>query len=840
MKTKPRFIDSGSTLMIVVLVTMLVLAGLVVMTSNLALGSRRSTTEQKSIIPAQMAAESGVAYAKSKLDIAYDILSQSRVPDKSITFGDAQKALSNLCPQPVTVPAPNYNNQKGSVQVNDTSVTVNDALLLCNFPADSRFTDQQASIFVLSTPNPAQQSANRYLQNGLDTSEATKTKLFRDLFSYNDYVAIDNTKLKSGLRPLALLQTGKNQYRLFFKVAGMDSLGEVANAQRRVSSGGNESVGMIQFSFETAVAPTPPPPPPNPNTPPAPPAPPPVDDGEVSFANFGYFANTFNNFDGTFTGAYRFTGRIHSNTPLAWSNLSPALQRGSYGSAQIGGPLGTSDCDTIQTTIAPNGDRIDSCSRGIRGPGYYAGPNQFVPATNMHKIKENQDFTSYTGYRGTYDVYSNLPPDFPQVMAESRALKLLVEKGQPAPNLKADFIRFPINDTTQKAAATSQGIVLDNPLRVKLEVEGSGDSAIQKIIVTDKSEKTYTLSYGKDKIMYIDTGSGRQKAKKDGGSPGWVADPSANDYFGGVIYVNGELTSLTGPERRNASDPNSAAPAIAKFSNINVTASKDINLTGDLKYEVRCTEMQPCLDAQGNRTADNMLGIYSAGGHVNTMLMKASDRQITLSSPGNRLRLNAPSKLELDAFIMAGRGGFGPRYVDQNGTEGKSANGRYLDSIKCNCQHGMTVIRGGLIVDRSINTGYTRNSIDFSKPPTVSSGFDFFIEYDKRGERYGPVHYPTGSVEGKGGSNPRPTTPTPVTPTPVTPTPPTPTPPAPAPTPVNNSTELTNWSVIFAKVDNTGRALEQNGQPVRPDFSLDKEIIQEKAPAQEIIPTGGN
>lgn len=839
MKTKPRFIDSGSTLMIVVLVTMLVLAGLVVMTSNLALGSRRSTTEQKSIIPAQMAAESGVAYAKSKLDIAHDILSQSRVPDKSITFGDAQKALSNLCPQPVTVPAPNYNNQKGSVQVNDTSITVNDALLLCNFPADSRFTDQQASIFVLSTPNPAQQSANRYLQNGLDTSEATKTKLFRDLFSYNDYVTIDNTKLKSGLRPLALLQTGKNEYSLYFKVAGIDSLGEVANAQRRVSSGSNESVGIIRFKFETAVAPTPPP---NPNTPPAPP---PVDDGEVSFANFGYFANTYNNFDGVLTGAYRLTGRIHSNTPLAWANSSPQVPtrpprheigRGAHASAQIGGPLGTSDCDTIQTTIAPNGDRIDSCSRGIRGPGFYAGPNQFVSANTMNKLASVGDinFTSYTGYNGTYNVYNTLPPNTVNPMVQPLGVNLLVEKGQPAPNLKADFIRFPLNDTTQKAAATSQGIVLDNPLRVKLEVEGSGDSAIQKIIVTDKSEKTYTLSYGKDKIMYIDTGSGRQKAKKDGGSPGWVADPSANDYFGGVIYVNGELTSLTGPERRNASDPNSAAPAIAKFSNINVTASKDINLTGDLKYEVRCTEMQPCLDAQGNRTADNMLGIYSAGGHVNTMLMKATDRQITLSSPGNRLRLNAPSKLELDAFIMAGRGGFGPRYVDQNGTEGKSAGGRHLDSIGCNCQHGMTLIRGGLIVDRSINTGYTRNAIDFGRPPTVSSGFDFYIEYDKRGERYGPVHYPTGSVEGKGGSNPRPTTPTPVTPTPPAPTPP-------APTPVNNSTELTNWSVIFAKVDNTtGQPIEQGGVFAKPDFSLDKEIIQEKAPAQEIIPTGGN
>lgn len=55
--------------------------------------------------------------------------------------------------------------------------------------------------------------------------------------------------------------------------------------------------------------------------------------------------------------------------------------------------------------------------------------------------------------------------------------------------------------------------------------------------------------------------------------------------FNGVIYTDGEVRSLSGPERSRATDPATAPPALAEFAQITVAAQGDIRITGDLKYE---------------------------------------------------------------------------------------------------------------------------------------------------------------------------------------------------------------------------------------------------------------
>lgn len=140
----------------------------------------------------------------------------------------------------------------------------------------------------------------------------------------------------------------------------------------------------------------------------------------------------------------------------------------------------------------------------------------------------------------------------------------------------------------------------------------------------------------------------------------WVTEPRD---FNGVVYVNGDVDRLTGPDRTNANNADTAPPALASFAQITVAGSGDIRITTDLKYE-----QPPCTTratrngnditrAQCNNVNhDNVLGIYSQGGDI----IVGSDNYVyylNSTSSGNRTwdpDLNAPRDVNVHAVLMSG------------------------------------------------------------------------------------------------------------------------------------------------------------------------------------------
>lgn len=124
--------------------------------------------------------------------------------------------------------------------------------------------------------------------------------------------------------------------------------------------------------------------------------------------------------------------------------------------------------------------------------------------------------------------------------------------------------------------------------------------------------------------------------------------------FNGVVYVNGVVQKFQGPERKTASDSNTAAPAIASFAQITLASNNDIRITGDLKYE-----SPPCVSIPtrnndrtvnaancNNLTAKNLLGVYTQAGNI---LVGHGHS----NSGSDSKDLNAPDNVQVHAVLMS-------------------------------------------------------------------------------------------------------------------------------------------------------------------------------------------
>ena len=109
----------------------------------------------------------------------------------------------------------------------------------------------------------------------------------------------------------------------------------------------------------------------------------------------------------------------------------------------------------------------------------------------------------------------------------------------------------------------------------------------------------------------------------------------AEGKFNGLITVDNEVKSLSGPGRTDSNDASTNRPALADFAEITIAAKNQVDITGDLTYETPpCegkTERNPdrsVTTANCNKLdVENVLGVYSQNGDV---LIKNGIKNLTL------------------------------------------------------------------------------------------------------------------------------------------------------------------------------------------------------------------
>lgn len=332
--------------------------------------------------------------------------------------------------------------------------------------------------------------------------------------------------------------------------------------------------------------------------------------GRASFARWALFTNVHTLPDGTdvwFTDRTLFDGPVHTNSHFRF-----------YRQPWFGGEVTSAGCTNP-------GD--SSCSGQTRPGAYFYGVN----GGNLVQASDMQPSASAPSYTNTYGTHA------PQFTAG-------VDWG-------ALFIPLPQNNQEQKGAAQAAGLYFQRTitsLRLSrkcvnettgLEVPCSlslpvGVTKYQYIEVTYCANRnctdtnTETYRYGEDRKLYQKVGQGQNAS--------WqlVQRQGSEVYFNGVIFTDGAIQSLKGPDRTDPNDPNTAGPALAEFAQITVAASGTIQIAGDLKYETPPCSGVPTRNPDGtvtpatcdNLTARNVLGVYSQDGDV--LIDKSAPRDL--------------------------------------------------------------------------------------------------------------------------------------------------------------------------------------------------------------------
>lgn len=310
--------------------------------------------------------------------------------------------------------------------------------------------------------------------------------------------------------------------------------------------------------------------------------------GRSSFARYALFTNLFTNI--WFTDRTLFDGPVHTNGHFRF-----------YRSPWFGGEVTSAGC------LSPGSQ---SC-QGQTVPGAYFYGEGFVRDRNMRPS------AARPSYRNPYGTHA---PEFTAGV-----------------DWNASFIPLPPNSQDQRTAAQKSGLYFGSSITsLKLyrkcllgetEVACSepldpGVLKLQYIEVTycvktnkGKCPTNEVYRYGPDGLLYQENNRGLFVPVLRNGAP---------VRFNGVIYTDGEVRSLSGPERSRDTDPATAPPALAEFAQITVAAQRDIRITGDLKYEKPPCTGVPTREPDGTVTpavcdnlgVQNVLGVYSQEGSV--------------------------------------------------------------------------------------------------------------------------------------------------------------------------------------------------------------------------------
>ncbi|MFC4640133.1 DUF4900 domain-containing protein [Deinococcus hohokamensis] len=266
----------------------------------------------------------------------------------------------------------------------------------------------------------------------------------------------------------------------------------------------------------------------------------------------------------------------------------------------------------------------------------------------------------------------------------------------------APTVPFPNNSNNQAAAAQQAGLYIP-----------AGPSAVQLSVGLWPAG----TPLANQKYQAITVGSTQYRAVADGPlyqlvNGTWQVALNASNQpinrFNGVIYAFGGISSLRGPARTTASNPNSSGPALASFSQITIAGNDDIRITGDLKYE-----NNPC-DGALTRNSDgsinvpdcsddplvqkNVLGIYASNGG-----------DIKIGAGNTSSALNVPPDVQIHATMMAD---------NEVNVE---------NSTSASCSYGTAYILGGVIERKYGAFGQFNTSTG-----ACTSGLGRSFTYDQR------------------------------------------------------------------------------------------------------------
>ena len=684
----------GIALVVVLLSAMVLMVSLLAISATMTISSQRTTADQSVTLPAQYAAEAGVARATASLAEINRIMGLVDVTNSTRTqienHARSYCGVSGLNSVPSNPPAD---------------------FELCRVPdgADTGYSSRY-SIF---TSYPLKAS-NTY------PSGVSSANFWKDAFSrapITTRVAVDSTTgsetqytLTYGLTPTRVLLVSRNFYRFEFTVAPAESIGEMRVSNTIIATRKIQQQNSGTYSFSVEIP---------------------------SYARnhiFRYETTSTTGGPLSFAGGETFNGPVHTNaepnfsknssgTPTFNSDFSTCFHKGNF--SNYSGATTDMKSDDMKSTFKGSAPlyNLDPCPKLPKNSNNQKRASFGGDASNTAPLTDTEMQTAWgVKYQTTqpspyanyfYCLYTN--PRHPLCQA--------TVTDSPMPNgvyySKGDGATTPNQSTswTNNATDNSGGGIYINGNVDQLKLCTNANSGANKglqIIGIKQGSTTTTFQENKDGTWSVRT--------KTSGDVNCNASPSSNTNgsevkklsgkFNGMIYVDGDISDMRGD--------GSTDPDIALNSKLMVTGTGKIVIKDSLTY----TEM-PTKD---NKSMANVLGIYSSGEKCEPVATSTpSCGSVLVDGPNNQ-------DLDIHASIMATKEvGIGSRKGEGFGTVNAGAGRGDVHGRKVQIN-----LLGGIIERQSQTVslnggGYNRN---YDYDLRFSEGFapPFFPEQAEGGE----------------------------------------------------------------------------------------------------------
>ncbi len=378
--------------------------------------------------------------------------------------------------------------------------------------------------------------------------------------------------------------------------------------------------------------------------------------GRKSFATYALFTNKHelpnNGGDVWFTEHTLFDGPVHTNQYFRF-----------YHNPWFGGAVTSAGCSNPFNTSASSSDpSVLTCNQDSEGAQFYG-----------------------VGF------VNNPPPPYKYTTRYYGVQQPVFDSSTPSWN--SSYVPLPSNQDQQKGEAQNGGLYIGSDTST-VKMWAASDSAGDELTKTNgtwnQAQYQYiqtcnttaghytgnwwnrvwvpgtstctTYRYQQGGALMVSDGSGNWTQYTDP-STGVAADP-----FNGVIYVDGSVDRVTGPDRpsSNTTDATDTPPAVASFAQMTLATKNDMRITGDLKYEDSPCTGELSRDSNGNVTtatcnnmsATNVLGLYAQDGNVN------------IGNYNSDSTLNAPTNLRIDGVLMSATGVVGVENYNQGNVRG--------------------------------------------------------------------------------------------------------------------------------------------------------------------------
>ena len=381
----------------------------------------------------------------------------------------------------------------------------------------------------------------------------------------------------------------------------------------------------------------------------------------TSFAAYGMFIDQYSICDGSTLVPGTITGPVFTNGAWNFGSAGNYIFTDSVGSASANVGYQYSDGTCHQSP-----SKSDKYKSTTIGPTFQTGLNLNQPTVPLPVNDYNQKraVLDGTGTSNTAVTNSDL----------NSALKSVNKAAYPATGASSGvYLPYTVNPNTGAASFTGGGIYVQGDASVKLSTSGASG----QVYTITQNGTTTTITI--DPVANTTTVSSGGTQLNIAGVPNQL-DPSTGSVQrdATMLYVNGNITSLSGPGQ--------GQPAISDSTALTITAASNVTVTGDILYKTPpVTETQNQIP---NSPADTLIPGNDHGQVLGIFTAKGDIQLNNSQSNGN---------LEIDGSLAT---------ISQGGTGGLVNVGNSINTLS---------IVGGRIQNNIKNIGATTRNVFYDR-----------------------------------------------------------------------------------------------------------------------------